>query len=157
MANQDDAKAKADAEKAEKAKADAAAKEAEAKAKADAEAKALADKEAAKAKADAEKAAAQRGVYYVVGPGSVGFGGKVHAAGSKLKLTDEEALSLGDAVAEGEPPPPPEEIAQRSAGKYRVAGPGSLWHGGGLRDKGFQLDLSQEEARKLGAAVERVR
>jgi membrane protein involved in colicin uptake len=129
-----------------------------AKAKADEEAKLKAEAEAAaKKKADDEKAAAKakarRTEFHVVGPGSVHFGGKLYKANDVIGLTPEEAAEMGELVAEGRPKPPPAAIAQRKAGKYKVAGPGTVWFSGKPREKGFALDLDEAEARSLGAAV----
>jgi hypothetical protein len=134
-----------------KAEAEAKAKE-ETAAKAEVDKKAAADK--AKAEAEAKAKAAARKPFHVVGPGSVLFGGEGYPAGSLLELTAEEAAGLGEAVAAGKPKPAPRAIEKRVAGRYRVAGPGLVQWGGRPREKGFELDLSAEEARSLGAAVE---
>lgn len=102
----------------------------------------------------ADKAKAKRTTFHVVGPGSVTFGGKNHPAGALLQLTDDEALSLGEAVAEGKAPQAPVAIAKRAGGKYRVAKERSIWHGGKHRLPGFELDCDEAEARSLGDAIE---
>ena len=125
-----------------------------------------ADKAPAKPKSDAsakeqtdtaDKAPAKpksaRGTFHVVGPGSVHFEGKLYKANDVIGLTPEEAASLGELVAEGRPKPPPAAISERKAGKYLVAGPGTVWFSGKPREKGFALDLDEAEARSLGAAV----
>jgi hypothetical protein len=110
------------------------------------------------AKSGADKAPEPRQKYHVVGPGSVTFGGKAYQARSKIELTDAEAEDLGEAVKLGPPPKivTPEEIASRTAGKYKVVGPGTLWHGGKLRNPGYEFDADQDEARSLGATIVRV-
>ncbi len=96
---------------------------------------------------------APRSGFHVVGPSSVIFEGKNHPAGASLQLTEADAESLGAAVAPGKAPPPPEDIAERSAGKYRVADFGSVVHGGQFRAPGTLLELTESDARTLGAAV----
>jgi membrane protein involved in colicin uptake len=140
----------------DKAKAEAEAKakrDADDKAKAEAEAKAKRDADD-KAKAEAEAKAKSRRVYHVPGPGSLHFGGKLYRAGDELKLTDDEADELEDMVKPGTKPAAPTDIAKRRAGKYRVKGPGSMFEGGKIRAAGFEMDLDQDEARKLGNAIE---
>ena len=139
----DQAKAEAEAKAKEEAEKKAAAEKAEADKKAKAEAE-------AKAKADAKR----RSAFHVVGPGSVMFKGEAHGAGDLLELTPEEAEDLGEAVAPGKPKPTPRAIEKREAGRYRVAGPGLVQWSGKPREKGFLLDLSEDEARSLGEAVE---
>ena len=105
----------------------------------------------------AEKASAKkvekRSTFHVPGPGSVRVGGKTHGPGTELELTEDEAESLGESVAEGAAPPKAEDIAKRKGGRYKVAGPGCVWFDGRMREKGFELTLSEEDARSLGAAV----
>jgi membrane protein involved in colicin uptake len=132
---------------------DKAKAEAEAKAKRDADEKAEADR---KAKAEAEAKAKSRRVYHVPGPGSVHFGGKLYRAGDELRLTDDEATELEDTVKPGQKPAAPADIAKRRAGRYRVKGPGGVFEGGKIRQAGFEMDLDQDEARKLGNAIEEV-
>jgi hypothetical protein len=141
-----------DEEKAAKAKAEQEAKDAEAKAKREAE-------EAAKKKTDEEKAAkakAKRSTFHVVGPGSVHVDGETYAAGAEIELTDAESAGLGTSVAKGKAPPKGEEIAQRRAGRYRVAGPGFVWYDGKARGAGYEFDCDETEARRLGAAIQPV-
>jgi hypothetical protein len=92
--------------------------------------------------------------YYVVGPGSVRFGGQTYAALDKVDLTAEEAASLGESVKPGAPPKAAtDDIEKRTAGTYEVAGPGQVMFEGVARSKGFELKLDAVEARKLGTAV----
>jgi hypothetical protein len=85
-------------------------------------------------------------------------------AGELVELTEEEAAGYGDAVVLGTPPPPPTAISARKAGRYRVAGPGKVKHGGGVgadgkyvpgvfHVAGTVLNLTEEDARSLGASV----
>lgn len=140
---------------AEKAAAEAKAKAAEADEKAKAQAAADEKARAAKAAED-KKANAKRARFHVVGPGSVTFGGATYAKGDELELTQAEATSLGAAVAPGFAPAAPEDVSKRKAGRYRVRGPGSVWHSGKLREKGAELELDELDARTLGATVEPV-
>jgi hypothetical protein len=91
--------------------------------------------------------------FHVVGPGSVLFKGKTHPPGVTLMLTDDDAESLGAAVAPGRAPPPPAEVSKRKAGKYAVAPGGSVLLSGRFRQPGEELDLSEADARSLGASV----
>jgi hypothetical protein len=93
--------------------------------------------------------------YHVVGPGSVTFDGKMYAARKRIDLTDEEAEGLAGQVKLGPPPKieKPEDVASRGAGKYKVAGPGTVWHDGKPRQPGYEFQADAEEARSLGASI----
>ena len=98
---------------------------------------------------------AETKLYTVRGPGSVTFGGETHPAGKELQLTEADALSLGESVRLGKAPPV-DNINKRQAGKYRVAEERNIWSEGALRTTGYELQLDQIEARKLGDVVEPV-
>lgn len=66
-------------------------------------------------------------VYHVAGPGSVFYSGKVRIPGTVLRLTDEEASSLGDAIAAGEPST--SERRKLTAGSYKVTAAGNIMRG----------------------------
>lgn len=107
---------------------------------------------AASSGASAPKFAPERKLYTVKGPSAVVTGGQILAPGSKLRLTEEEAASLGDALILGELPPA-DVIAERKDGKYEVAPDRNLWSEGKMQGPGYTLTLGADEARSLGDAV----
>ena len=98
----------------------------------------------------------ERKLYTVKGPGSVTAGGHMFAAGSKLSLTEEEAASLGDNLVLGDLAPP-DVVEKRKGGRYEVAPDRNLWSDGAMRGPGFEIELDDAEARKLGDAVRPVK
>lgn len=103
-----------------------------------------------------ETKAAKTEIYHVVGPGSLMRKGEFLPPGELLELTEAEAKELGDVVALGEALPPPVPVSKRKAGKYRVKGPGSVMRERKLLAPGTMLELSEDDARSLGDAVEPV-
>jgi hypothetical protein len=97
--------------------------------------------------------AKNRETFHVVSPGAIRYDGASYANGDSIELTPAEAEDLGDVVARGKAPPKPIEIAERKAGKYKVAGPGSVYSGGRFREPGTVLDLGEEDARSLAEYV----
>lgn len=95
-------------------------------------------------------------IYHVVGPGSLMRKGDVLPPGELIELTEKEALELGAVVALGEAPSPPVPVTKRRAGSYRVKGPGSVLRERKLLAPGTMLELSEDDARSLGDAVEPV-
>lgn len=92
-------------------------------------------------------------IYHVVGPGSLRRKGETHQAGDLVELKNDEAKSLTGLVAKGDPPKPPRPSAERQAGKYIVAGPGILRKDLHTYRAGDTVQLTAEEARKLGHVV----
>lgn len=85
--------------------------------------------------------------------GAVFSGGTAYPVGAEIALTDAEAAEMAEYVTPGKPKPA-DVIAKRRAGKYRVAKERNLFVAGGLVGQGFELDLDEVEARKLGDAIE---
>lgn len=111
------------------------------------------DNRESKQPAQVSKPGQELKTYTVKGPGSVTRGGEIHAAGTELQLSEAEAKSLGDALVFGKVKPI-DVISKRAGGKYVVSEDRSLWHDGKMRTAGFQIELSEKEARILGDAVE---
>jgi hypothetical protein len=97
--------------------------------------------------------AEEKKLYTVNGPGSVTVKGQMFTAGSEIELSKEDAASLGDAVMIGKARPA-DVIARRKAGRYVVTKERSLWTEGKMQTAGFVVELSEDEARKLGDTVE---
>jgi hypothetical protein len=93
--------------------------------------------------------------YHVRGPGAVFYGGKGHAPGAALNLSDEDAASLGDFIAPGHRP---KQVDPKNpvAGKYKVTHHGSIWRGGKAHTAGAVLDLSAQEAAEFHDRIEAV-
>lgn len=111
---------------------------------------------AAKAKANAEKTS----TYHVAPGNTLWLHGGSRGSLESIELTEQEARELGDMVRPGRyVPPVVDVIAERQAGAYRVAKDGGMLCLS-RENKRFHvypdvLELSAEEARELGAVVER--
>jgi hypothetical protein len=98
--------------------------------------------------------AKNRETFHVVSAGSLRYEGDAYANGDSIELTPAEAEELGaEVVARGKAPPKAIEIADRKAGKYKVAGPGSVFMGGRFHEAGTLLELNQSDARSLAEYV----
>ncbi len=92
-----------------------------------------------------------RKTYHVVSAGSVLHEGEQYEHGESLLLTEQEAAELGpEIVKPGGAPPPPQDIAARKGGKYKVAEERNVLHGGKYYGPGSTLELSAEDARSIG-------
>lgn len=93
-------------------------------------------------------------VFHVAGPGRVMLDGERYDPLEKILLTKQEAAELGSSVAPGPAPAAAPAIGERLGGKYVVVGPGSVCMGGKFHPQGTRLQLSEDDARSLGEAVE---
>lgn len=90
--------------------------------------------------------------WYVAGPGSIHYDGKVYLAGQQIPLRPDDAKSLGKMVTRTKPSQP-EPPGKRPAGKYRWLGPGMVWTEGKQQGPGAILTLSSEDAEAMGSMV----
>jgi len=115
----------------------------------------MADKQTGKAP-EASKSEAPKGeekLYTVRGPGSISFGGEVHAPGKELMLDATQAESLGNSVFLGRAKPV-DNIEKRRAGIYKVSEGHNVLHDGRFLPPGELIELTEAEARKLAQYVE---
>jgi len=95
---------------------------------------------------DPPKDAGKLDTYYVKGPGGVFFRGKPYSVGDVLNdVSDEDALSLGDNIAQGTGAPKGLAIPEKG-GKFRVTSFGSIYRGGKLYGEGDEIDCTAAEA-----------
>ncbi len=113
--------------------------------------------------ADAKpKVGVEKTSLYHVAPGNnLWLRGGSHGSLESIELTEQEARELGDMVRPGKyVAPVVDVVAERQSGTYRVAKDGGMLCLS-RENKRFHvypdvLELSAEEARELGAVVERV-
>ena len=97
--------------------------------------------------------------YHVTSAGEIRHDGRIYRKGDTLDLNAAAAKALKAFIAPGEAPPKPEEINARKAGRYRALN--VIYHDSAKRNgrpyqAGELLELSAEDARRLGTHVEAV-